>query len=142
MAFNLTLLPPLNACLNSLATVLLLTAFICIRTGRRRAHGALMIAALIVSAVFLASYLTYHFNMATTKFGGQGFVRITYFAILFTHMPLAALVPPMAIMAIRRAIKGQFDRHRRLTRWLLPIWLYVSVTGVVIYLMLRPYYPS
>jgi putative membrane protein len=101
-----------------------------------------MISAFTVSTLFLVSYLTYHFNMQTTRFGGEGLVRMIYFTVLFTHMPLAATVPPMAVMAIRRAMKGEFERHRRLTRWLLPIWLYVSVTGVVIYLMLRPYYPG
>ncbi len=129
-------LPALNAVLNGTAAVLLVTAYILIRKGQRDAHRRVMIAAFTVSTLFLISYLTYHFLAGVVYFPGTGLIRIVYLTILTTHTALAAAVPVLAIITLRRGLKGWFVRHRKLARWTLPIWLYVSVTGVVVYLML------
>ena len=129
-------LPTVNAALNSLATVLLTAGWIFIRRGNWRAHRAAMIAAFAVSAVFLACYLTYHAVVGHVPFTGQGTVRTVYFAILISHILLAVTVPVLAITMFVLAAKGRWSAHRRLGRITMPIWLYVSVTGVVIYLML------
>lgn len=107
-----------------------------IRQQNVPAHRACMVAALTVSILFLLSYLTYHYYAGTTRFSGQGWVRPVYFAVLSSHTVLAALVPFLALTTLVRALKEQFPKHRRIARWTLPIWLYVSVTGVVVYLML------
>lgn len=104
-------------------------------------HQRCMIAAFVVSVLFLISYLIYHYHVGTTRFSGQGGVRVLYFSILFSHTILAALVPFLALLTLFRAWKGQFTRHRNIARWTFPIWLYVSVTGVVIYVMLYHLYP-
>jgi len=133
-------LPAVNAVLNGTAAILLLRGYFLIRAKRRDDHKKTMIAAFCVSAVFLVSYLIYHANVGAVYFQKTGFVRYLYLAILFTHTVLAATVPVLAIITLRRAFKaetsGDFKRHRRIARWTLPIWLYVSVTGVVVYLML------
>jgi putative membrane protein len=133
-------LPALNAILNGAAAILLLRGYSLIRSGKRAQHKNTMIAALCVSAVFLVSYLVYHANVGAVYFQKTGFIRYVYLTILFTHTVLAATVPVLAIIALRRALKaektGDFSRHRRIARWTLPIWLYVSVTGVVVYVML------
>lgn len=139
---SVTDLPLVNAILNSTSTVLLLTGYRLIRLKRRRAHKALMISALVVSALFLISYVIYHANVGSVKFTGQGAVRIVYFSILLSHTVLAIAVPPLAIVTLVKALRSRFDRHKRIARWTLPIWLYVSVTGVVIYLMLYEFFPS
>jgi uncharacterized membrane protein YozB (DUF420 family) len=129
-------LPALNAVLNGTAAVLLVTAYVLIRQGRRDAHKRVMIAAFTVSTLFLISYLAYHFLAGVIYFTKTGWVRTLYLTILATHTALAAAVPVLAIITLRRGLKGWFARHRKLARWTLPIWLYVSVTGVVVYLML------
>ena len=129
-------LPALNAFLNGTAAVLLVTAFILIKQGRRDAHKKVMLAAFTVSTLFLISYLTYHFQAGVLHYPHTGPIRTVYFTILFTHTVLAAAVPVLAIITLRRGLKGVFPRHRKIARWTLPIWLYVSVTGVVVYLML------
>lgn len=129
-------LPALNATLNGIATVLLLAGWWLIKSGRRQAHRAAMVAALATSAAFLTSYLIYHANAGSKAYTGTGPIRLVYFIILITHIILAAAIVPMVLMTVARAFKGHFDRHRNLARWTLPLWLYVSVTGVVIYLML------
>jgi uncharacterized membrane protein YozB (DUF420 family) len=134
-------LPAVNAILNGTAAVLLVSAYLLIRSGRRQAHRNVMLTAFSVSIVFLISYLTYHWYLIAHHEGvlhypGNGALRNVYLTILFTHTVLAATVPVLAIITLRRALKGQFDRHKRIARWTLPIWLYVSVTGVVVYLML------
>jgi uncharacterized membrane protein YozB (DUF420 family) len=138
-------LPAVNAILNGTAAILLLRGYSLIRAGRREQHKRTMIAAFCVSAVFLISYLVYHANVGAVYFQKTGFLRYIYLTILFTHTVLAAAVPVLAIITLRRALKaekataektGDFSRHRRIARWTLPIWLYVSVTGVVVYLML------
>jgi uncharacterized membrane protein YozB (DUF420 family) len=133
---DLRMLPALNAALNATAATLLLIGYRQIRRGRMRAHRACMIAAFAVSTLFLVSYLTYHAQVGSRRFAGTGAIRTVYLSILLTHTVLAALVPPMAIVTLVRALGERFDRHRALARWTLPIWLYVSVTGVVVYVML------
>jgi uncharacterized membrane protein YozB (DUF420 family) len=133
-------LPALNGILNGIAAAFLLAGYACIKTGRRNAHQKCMVAALITSALFLASYVVYHWNAGSRPFPGQGLVRVVYFVILVTHVVLAATVPVLALLTASRGWRGQFDRHVRIARWTLPIWLYVSVTGVVIYLMLYQLY--
>jgi uncharacterized membrane protein YozB (DUF420 family) len=129
-------LPALNAGLNSLSTVLLITGWFLIRNRKIAAHRAVMISALVTSALFLTSYLIYHAQVGSVKFQGQGPIRTVYFAILLTHTILAATVPFLAAITVWRAYKKRFDRHRAIARWTLPIWLYVSATGVIVYLML------
>lgn len=129
-------LPTLNAFLNTLTTLLLLRGWWLIRHQRREEHRLTMITALVCSALFLVSYLVYHSQVGSVKFLGQGMVRSLYFAILISHTLLAAAVPVLAIWALVLALKGQFEKHRGLARWAMPIWLYVSFTGVVIYVML------
>ena len=133
-------LPALNASLNALATVCLIAGYVCIRLGRPDLHKACMLAALGVSALFLTSYVVYHLNAGSRPFPGQGAIRALYFSILIPHVLLAALVLPLALVTAARGLRSQFDRHVRIARWTLPIWLYVSVTGVVIYLMLYRMY--
>jgi len=129
-------LPALNATLNGMAGCCLVAGYVCIRRGRRGAHRACMTAALVASSLFLVSYVVYHANAGSRPFPGTGIARPVYFTILITHVVLAAVILPMAIITLARALRGRFDRHRRIARWTLPLWLYVSVTGVVIYWML------
>jgi putative membrane protein len=129
-------LPALNAALNALSAVFLATGFILIRAGRREAHKRAMIAALVTSTLFLTSYLVYHAQVGSVRFQGQGPVRVLYFAILISHTILAVTVVPLALVTLVHALRARFDRHRRIARVALPIWGYVSVTGVVVYWML------
>ena len=134
-----TILPHVNACLNATAAVLLVIGYRLIRAGKREAHKRVMIAAFSVSVLFLVSYLVYHYQVGSVRFQGTGTIRTVYLSILLTHSVLAAAVPFLAVITLVRALKGRFDKHRRIARWTLPIWLYVSVTGVVVYWMLyRP----
>jgi len=139
--FALTTLPLLNAILNSLSAVLLSSGYIAIRRRRESLHKACMLAACVVSALFLISYLTYHYHVGSKPFPGQGGIRFVYFAILLSHTILAMVIVPLVVLTLFRAWKAQWPRHRRLARWTLPLWLYVSVTGVVIYVMLYQFYP-
>lgn len=129
-------LPTLNASLNALSTILLLTGFFLIKTGRREGHKRVMIAAFCCSVLFLTSYLIYHAKTGSTKFEGQGAIRTVYFTILISHTFLAATVPFLAIVTFWRALRGQFEKHKKIARITFPVWLYVSITGVVIYMML------
>lgn len=133
---QVTDLPAVNATLNSLATVLLVLAWIAIRRRQPIVHRNLMIAALSCSVLFLTSYLIYHAQVGSVRFQGIGPVRAVYFTILLTHTVLAALVPFLVAVTVWHATKKRWDRHVRIARWTLPIWLYVSVTGVVVYWML------
>jgi uncharacterized membrane protein YozB (DUF420 family) len=133
-------LPLVNASLNSLATILLITGYICIRRRRIAAHRAMMVAAFVTSALFLVSYLVYHAQTGSRPFPGRGAVRGIYFTILITHIVLAATIPPLAGVTLWRAYQGRFDRHMRVARWTLPLWLYVSITGIVVYVMLYQMY--
>jgi uncharacterized membrane protein YozB (DUF420 family) len=133
-------LPALNAVLNGTAAVLILIGIYLIKTGRQRAHRAVMISAFTASSLFLVSYVTYHAHIGSKHFPGTGTARTVYFAILLTHTILAAVVVPMVLITLTRGLKGRFDRHRPIARWTYPVWLYVSVTGVVIYVMLYHLY--
>jgi putative membrane protein len=133
-------LPALNATLNAISAICLVAGYLLIRRGRRTLHKRCMLGALISSALFLTSYLVYHYNTGSRPFPGQGAIRAVYFAILITHVVLAAVILPLALTTTARGLWSQFDRHVRIARWTLPIWLYVSVTGVVIYLMLYQMY--
>jgi len=133
---SLSDLPALNATLNGLAAVCLVCGYVFIRRGDRLNHKRCMIGALTVSSLFLVSYVIYHLNTGSRPFPGQGAIRLVYFTILITHVFLAAAIVPLALVTARRGLRGEFDRHVRIARWTLPLWLYVSVTGVVIYLML------
>lgn len=132
----LSSLPAVNATLNATSAVLLLSGYFFIRQRRITAHKACMVSALGVSALFLLSYLYYHYHHGSTPFPGQGWPRGLYFTILVSHIILAAAILPLALVTVTRAWRTQFDRHVRIARWTLPIWLYVSVTGVAIYWML------
>jgi uncharacterized membrane protein YozB (DUF420 family) len=129
-------LPALNASLNATATVLLLTGFLLIRRRRIQAHRRVMLTAFGVSIAFLISYLIYHSQVGSVHYPKTGPIRYVYFSILTTHTILAAAVPVLAIVTLRRALRGDFERHRKIAVWTFPIWLYVSVTGVIVYLML------
>lgn len=129
-------LPALNATLNGVAAVLLVTAYSFIRQGRVKAHRNVMLAAFVVSCLFLVSYLIYHYNVGSVRFDKDGWVRTLYLWILGTHTVLAALVPILAVVTLTRGLRGRYAKHRSIARWTLPIWLYVSVTGVVVYVLL------
>ena len=129
-------LPTLNAALNTLSAVFLFVGYFFIRAKNRNAHRLCMLAAFGCSTLFLISYLAYHFQVGSVGFKGQGWIRPVYFSILITHTVLALAVVPLALITLIRALRERFDAHRRIARWTLPIWLYVSVTGVVVYLML------
>ncbi|RPJ70026.1 MAG: DUF420 domain-containing protein [Acidobacteria bacterium] len=129
-------LPAVNATLNAISAVLLTIGYLLIRQGRERAHRATMIAAFVTSGLFLVSYTIYHAQAGSRPFEGQGPIRTIYFAILISHVVLAAAVPPLAIVTLSRGLRERFDAHARIARRTLPIWLYVSVTGVLVYLML------
>ncbi len=134
---NVSLFPTINACLNFTAFIFLTLGFLAIKKGDRKQHQRMMICALIASSLFLVSYLTYHaLHPGVTRYQKEGISRIIYFFILGTHTPLAALIVPCCIVAVYQAIKGNFEKHKKITRWLWPVWIYVSLTGVVIYLML------
>ena len=133
-------LPALNAVLNGTAAALLVAGYLLIRRGRVEPHKRCMLAALATSAVFLVSYVIYHANTGSRPFPGQGAIRVVYFGILVSHVVLAALILPLALTTAARGLRAQYDRHVRIARWTLPIWIYVSITGVVIYLMLYQLY--
>lgn len=128
--------PTLNASLNLTSAVLLVTGYLFIRRRRVTPHKVCMVSALLVSALFLASYVHYHYHHGSTPFAGTGWLRTVYFTILVPHVVLAAAILPLALLTLRRAWRGEFDRHKRLARWTLPLWLFVSVTGVIVYWML------
>ena len=133
---ELSSLPTLNAVLNSTSAILLTTGYVLIRRRRVTQHRVCMLAAFASSTLFLISYLVYHANVGSVAFTGQGSVRVIYLSILISHVVLAVMILPLALVTLTHALRGQFDRHRRIARWTLPVWLYVSVTGVVVYVML------
>jgi putative membrane protein len=133
---NISDLPALNASLNAASAVLLLAGYICIRRRRVGAHRACMLLALLTSTLFLGSYLTYHYHAGSMPFRGTGWTRPIYFALLISHTILAATVVPLALITVTRAARRRFDRHVAIARYTLPIWMYVSVTGVIIYAVL------
>lgn len=135
-------LPHLNAFLNTTSAILLTIGYRFIRKGNVSAHRKCQVSALVTSSLFLISYVVYHAYHGDTKFPGQGIVRPFYFAILISHVCLAIVILPLVIITFLRAARGDFLRHRKIARWTLPLWLYVSVTGVIVYLMLYHLYPS
>jgi len=136
MGFDLSFLPTVDAALNTASATLLTLGYVFIRRRNVRAHKTCMISAVATSALFLVCYLTYHYFHGTTRFTGSGALRAVYLAILGSHTILAAAIVPLVILTLYRALRGRFNLHRRIARWTLPIWLYVSVTGVVVYWML------
>ena len=137
-------LPALNATLNGIATVLITAGFILIKSGRKEAHRKVMTTAMVVSALFLIGYLTYHGlrRGLHTEFGGQGAIRTLYLTILWTHIPLAALIAYLVPRTFLLAIKGDYQRHKSWAKWTFPIWYYVSVTGVLVYFFLYQWWPA
>jgi len=135
-------LPALNAGLNLACSVLLVTGLVLIKRRRITGHKICMVSAFVVSMLFLVSYLTYHAQVGSVRFTGAGVVRPLYFSILVTHTLLAAAVPPLALVTLAFGLRARYARHVRVARWTLPIWLYVSVTGVVVYLMLYRLFPA
>lgn len=141
MADFISYLPHVNACLNGTSAILLFTGYSFIRARNVVAHRACQIAALVVSLLFLASYLTYHYHHGSTRFLGTGLARPIYFTVLTSHTILAIVIVPLVTLTFYRAFRGDFSRHRRIARITLPLWLYVSITGVIVYIMLYQIYP-
>jgi uncharacterized membrane protein YozB (DUF420 family) len=129
-------LPALNASLNAASFILLVTGYYFIKTKQWRKHRACMIAALVMSGLFLTSYVIYHAQVGSVPFQKTGWIRTVYFAVLIPHVILAALMVPPVIITVSRGLSGKYDKHRRIARWTLPVWLYVSITGVIVYVML------
>lgn len=139
---SVTDLPAVNATLNSIATIFIAAGWWFILHEQKRAHIACMISALVVSAIFLACYLVYHFAVGSIPFTAEGWPRVVYFPILISHIILAMAIVPMVLMTVVPAIRQRFDKHKKWGRWTMPTWLYVSVTGVLVYLMLYVWFPS
>ena len=138
--FDYSILPPLNAAINGLTTLLLIAGFMAIKNGNIARHKQLMTTALVCSVVFLLSYVAYHSGTESTKFGGEGIIRGVYFFILISHILLAIAITPLVLITLVRAWSERFDKHRKIAKITLPLWLYVSVTGVIVYFMIAPYY--
>jgi uncharacterized membrane protein YozB (DUF420 family) len=134
-------LPTLNATLNSAATLLLVCGYLSIRLKKVQAHLSFMVLALVTSVAFLTSYLYYHAKVGDVKFQGTGFIRYIYYPMLISHVLLAMVILPMVILTLIPVLRRRFDKHRRIARWTLPIWLYVSVTGVLVYLFCYIWFP-
>lgn len=134
------LLPHLNGLLNSLTSVLLIAGFVFIKNKNIRMHRMAMLGAFGLGSLFLVSYVLYHLTNPSTSFGGEGPIKVIYYVLLLSHVLLAAVVVPFVLYAVYYAISGQIERHKKVVKWTLPIWLYVSVSGVVVYLMISPYY--
>lgn len=133
---SVTDLPALNAALNATSFVLLVTGYVFIRRRERRKHKFCMVSALVVSALFLTSYVIYHLQVGSVPFKGTGWIRTVYFAVLIPHVILAAAIVPPVLITASRGLSAKYDKHRRIARWTLPLWLYVSITGVIVYWML------
>ena len=131
----------LNASINGTATVVLIAGFLAIRNGKIQLHKRLMSLAILLSVLFLVSYVAYHLTTVSTPFGGEGAIKSLYFFILISHILLSAAIVPLVLITYVRALSQRFDKHRKIARITLPIWLYVTITGVVVYFMISPYYP-
>jgi len=138
--YNFSYIPHFNAIINSITFICLVAAFIAIKNKKIKIHRRFIFTALAFTCIFLGSYLLYHFTMPSTKFGGQGFIRYIYFFILLTHILTAALIVPFVLITIARGLNMNVVKHRKIARWIMPAWLYVSGTGVMVYLMISPYY--
>ena len=139
---SLSDLPALNACLNGVSTLFLTCGYIFIKRGNKTAHRNCMIGALITSTLFLTSYLIYHYNAGRTSFPNPHWFRSTYLFILLTHTVLAVVIVPLVLMSVTRAVRQRWELHKKISRWTWPIWMYVSVTGVLIYLFLYQIFPQ
>ncbi|PSR56819.1 DUF420 domain-containing protein [Adhaeribacter arboris] len=139
---DVTFLPKLHALLNSLTAIALLTGYFFVKNKNIRGHRFTMVTAFTLSAFFLISYVTYHYQAAPTRYGGEGTLKMIYYVILLTHIVLAAVIVPLVLLSVYFAVSNQINRHRKIARWTFPIWLYVAITGVVVYFMIAPYYPS
>ncbi len=142
LGVDFSFLPPFHASLNAISAVILLVALYYIKNGQVEMHRKAIYAAMICSGLFLLSYVLYHFTTPETRYGGEGIMRTLYFILLITHVVLAAVVLPFILFTFNRAFTGQFERHKKMARWVYPLWLYVAITGPICYLMLRPYYPN
>jgi len=136
----LMFLPPIYATINGITAILLVTAVWAIKNGNRQLHETLMKSAIACSVLFLAMYVAYHMTSPSTKFGGEGWVRTVYFVLLLSHISLSIVVIPLVLVSYVRALAEKFDKHKKITKYTFPIWLYVAVTGVIVYLMISPYY--
>jgi putative membrane protein len=133
-------LPPFHASLNALCALILVVALWHIKNGRREQHRKAIYAAMACSVLFLLSYVLYHFTTPETRYGREGILRTVYFFFLITHVVLAAVILPFVLFTFTRAYTGQYERHKKMARWVFPLWLYVAITGPICYLMLKPYY--
>ncbi len=140
LGVDFSFLPPVHASLNALCAVILLFAFYYIKNGQVEKHRRAIYGAMLCSALFLVSYVLYHFTTPETRYGGQGILRAVYFILLITHVVLAAVILPFILLTFTRAYTMQYERHKKMARWVFPLWLYVAVSGPICYLMLRPYY--
>lgn len=140
LGIDFSFLPPFHASLNTICAFLLLLALWYIKNGQVEMHRKTIYSAMACSALFLLSYVLYHFTTPETRYGGEGIMRAVYFFILITHVVLAAVILPFVLFTFTRAYTGQFDRHKKMARWVFPLWLYVAITGPICYLMLKPYY--
>ena len=138
--YNLSFLPPVYATINGLTAVLLVAAVVAIKNGNRQLHQRLMTACIFLSAMFLIMYVAYHMTSDSTKYGGEGWMKGVYFFILISHILLSVIIIPLVLFTYVRALAEKFDKHKKLARITFPIWLYVAVTGVIVYLMISPYY--
>ncbi|PVY41651.1 putative membrane protein [Pontibacter virosus] len=137
---DVSFLPTLHAILNSITAFALVIGYYNIRKGNIKVHRAAMATAFGLSAIFLVSYVTYHFLGERTIYGGDGYLKLFYYFILLTHIVLAVVIVPLVLLSMYFALSNQFARHRRISKWTFPIWLYVAVTGVLVYIMISPYY--
>ncbi len=138
--YDFSFLPPVYATINGITAILLIIAVMAIRNKNRKLHEMLMKICILLSAIFLVMYVTYHMTSDSTPFGGEGIVRVVYFFILITHIILSITVVPFVLFTFSRALSGNFERHKALAKFTFPIWLYVAITGVIVYLMISPYY--
>ncbi len=138
---NVSYLPKFHAFINGSCAVLLVLGFIAIKNKNIRLHKTMMVSTFVLSSIFLISYVIYHSQAPATKFGGEGAIRLVYYFVLLTHIVLAAIILPLALFTIARSWRGEFEKHKKIARITLPLWLYVAVTGVLVYVMISPYYP-
>lgn len=140
LGFDLKILPAFNALLNAITTGFLTIGFYFIRNGKIQYHKRCMLTAFVLSILFLLSYVLYHTFAEETKYGGEGWLKTVYFSLLISHIILAGCIVPLALITLIRALSERFDKHKKIARWTLPLWLYVTVTGVIVYFMIAPYY--
>lgn len=140
IGFNVKILPMLNAIFNSFTFLSLVVALVAVKRKNVKMHRTFIGMAFLTTTLFLASYVTYHYLTESTPYGGEGILRGIYFFVLLTHIVLAVVVVPLALLSVVRGLTGQIEKHRKISKWTMPVWLYVSLTGVIVYLMISPYY--